>query len=365
MARLNRIASLDGIRALAALSVMVFHFVELFGKQYPGWLRQVSVLGQSGVDLFFVLSGFLITRILLETAGKEGYYRVFYVRRILRIFPLYFAYLGVHFFLLPYLLGAEQPVFQGQVWSWLFLENVAQTFPVLASDGPNHYWSLAVEEHFYLMWPFLVACVDRRSLLRIIGGILLLSPLLRYALASQGYSVFYMTPTRLDGLSLGAGIAILIADRQEAPVWMLIVSRALLIALPILLLPLFLKFSGSGHALLQAVKLSLIPLFYAAFVALCLIDAKFTPMRRVLEMRWLRWIGGISYGLYVFHPACFRVIANLLPGIPLTGTIVLAFGTSFLIAWASFRWFESRFLSLKRFFALPTRPRPVAAHVQH
>ncbi|MCC7097527.1 MAG: acyltransferase [Thermomonas sp.] len=324
------------------------------------------MFGQSGVDLFFVLSGFLITRILLETAGKEGYYRTFYARRILRIFPLYFAYLGVHFFLLPYLLDTGIPAFNSQVWSWLFLENVAQSFPVLASSGPNHYWSLAVEEHFYLMWPLVVASFDRRTLLRIIGGILLVSPVLRYVLASQGYGVFYLTPTRLDGLSLGAGIAILLADHREAaPVWMVTLSRALCVTLPLLLLPLFVKFSGSGHALLQAMKLSLIPLLCAAVVALCLIDVKITPLRRILETRWLRWIGGISYGLYVFHPACFRVVAKLLPGIPLPGTILLAFGTSFLVAWVSFRWFESRFLSLKRYFILPSHPRPVGAYAQH
>ncbi|MCC7097555.1 MAG: acyltransferase [Thermomonas sp.] len=353
------------MRALAALSVMVFHFVALFGRQYPGWLRQASVPGQTGVDLFFVLSGFLITRILLETAGRDGYYRAFYARRILRIFPLYFAYLGIHFFLLPLVLDARIPAFREQVWSWLFLENVAQTFPALGSEGPNHYWSLAVEEHFYLMWPFVVASCNRRTLLRIIGGILLLSPVLRFVLASRGYGVFYLTPTRLDGLSLGAGIAIVLADRQEAPGWMVPLSRTLCLALPVLLLPLFVEFSGSGDALLQAVKLSLIPLFYAAFVALCLADGTFAPVRRILEAHWLRWVGGISYGLYVFHPACFRIVARFFPAIPLPGTILLAFGLSFLSAWASFRWFESRFLSLKRYFTLPSHPRSEGAHAQH
>lgn len=357
MTTLNRIASLDGVRALAALLVMVFHFVGLFGRESPGWVRQASVLGQTGVDLFFILSGFLITRILLETAGKDGYYRAFYARRVLRIFPLYFAFLGLYFFVLPFILGSKIPSANSQLLSWLFLENVGQTFPVLGDAGPPHYWSLAVEEHFYLAWPFIVASFGKRTLLRIIACVLLLSPILRFVVENQGYSSFFLTPTRLDGLSFGAAIAILLASPQDNSGWLLPLSRTLFLFLPVLLLPMFIMLSGSGYALLQAVKLSLIPMFYASFIVLCLIDEKISPVRQVLEARWFRWIGSISFGLYVFHPSCFKIVAKFLPGTPLPVSAAVAFGLTFLIAWASFEWFEKSFLFLKRYFVAQSRPK--------
>lgn len=354
MTQLNRVASLDGVRALAALLVMGFHFVGQFGGQGPEWIRQASVAGQTGVDLFFVLSGFLITRILLETAGSKGYFRAFYGRRVLRIFPLYFVFLGLYFFLLPRVLGRDTPDFMAQVWSWCFLENVGQTFPTLGSQGPAHYWSLAVEEHFYLVWPFIVASFSRRTLLRIIVAVLVLSPVLRFVVASHGQSVFFLTPTRLDGLSLGAGLAILLARPAGAPAWLLPLARTVFLVLPLVLLPLFVVYSGSHGALLQAFKHSLISLFYAGFVALCLVDDGMVPIRRLLELRWLRWIGSISFGLYVFHPACYDVIAHFFPGVPILQGIALAFGLSVFCAWVSFRFMESPFLSMKRYFTVST-----------
>jgi peptidoglycan/LPS O-acetylase OafA/YrhL len=142
---LGRLPCLDGIRAAAAIMVMGFHFVGHHGES--AHLVRASVIGQTGVDLFFVLSGFLITRILLSTKESPHFFRSFYARRTLRIFPLYFAYLAIYFFLLPPLLGDPIPPFATQMWSWFYLENVPQTFN-LHSSGPGHFWSLAVEEQF-------------------------------------------------------------------------------------------------------------------------------------------------------------------------------------------------------------------------
>ena len=122
----SRIPSLDGIRAVAAFMVMCLHFTTL--QTVPGWARTLALGGQTGVDLFFVLSGFLITRILVGSRQSTHYFSRFYVRRMLRIFPLYYAFLAVHFFVLPYLTGGKPPSFAHQIWSWLFLENVPLTF---------------------------------------------------------------------------------------------------------------------------------------------------------------------------------------------------------------------------------------------
>ena len=158
---LSRLPCLDGIRAVAAMMVMVFHFVGHHGE--PRAIVQASVIGQTGVDLFFVLSGFLITRILLASRQSEHYFRSFYARRTLRIFPLYFGFLAIYFFLLPLLFGEPIPPAPTQLWSWFYLENVPQTFVSLRTSGPGHFWSLAVEEHFYLIWPLLVFSLSRRG----------------------------------------------------------------------------------------------------------------------------------------------------------------------------------------------------------
>src|SRR6185437_15338652 len=116
-------------------------------------------------------SGFLITRILLEEKGSPQALRRFYARRALRIFPLYFLGLAVYLVALPLLYGETVKPPSEQVWSWLFLSNIPETFHSLAGAGPPHYWSLAVEEHFYLLWPALVMGLPRMRLPWALGAI--------------------------------------------------------------------------------------------------------------------------------------------------------------------------------------------------
>src|SRR5262245_8154482 len=179
----GHIPALDAIRGLAIVVVMLYRFGG--GGEGPASAVEHSRLiglGSHGVDLFFVLSGFLITGILFDAKGKLHYFRNFYMRRALRIFPLYYAALAVMLWLLP-LVSATfatevQPAVDAQGWLWLYGANVLQSVRGSWCLGPlNHFWSLAIEEHFYLAWPAVIFLSSRRTAMRICTGLFAFSVL--------------------------------------------------------------------------------------------------------------------------------------------------------------------------------------------
>ncbi len=321
--------ALDGARAIAALLVLLFHAAQ---EGLP--LPSVVNFGQTGVDLFFVLSGFLITSILL--AARQGDWsevRTFYARRALRIFPLYYLSLGVcALFFFP----CGWPY-------WVYLQNFwTSTGKTVA--GPVHLWSLAVEEQFYLVWPFLVLFVPRRLLLRILGAVIVISFGLRVAIASAHHDVYSLTFTRLDGLSAGSVLATL-HHRGQLQRW-----RSLLLALVLVSGTLIMftgwEFRGSGNPWFVAAKYSLLAALYAGVIG-WLVCSPRAFVSRLLSTRPLRQIGRVSYGLYVWHPFVFSLTYRWLRGYsPLTkgfSGFVLAFATAYL----SWYGFERHFLKLK------------------
>ncbi|MGH7179181.1 MAG: acyltransferase family protein, partial [Tepidisphaeraceae bacterium] len=180
------VPALDAVRGVAILSVMVFHFAAeaADGSAVANAFLRVSVLGRCGVDLFFVLSGFLITGILYDTRDSERYFRTFYARRILRIFPLYYGTIAVLAVFVPFVLRMDiaehRPFVANQHWLWLYLTNFAQAFGHPEAMGRlGHLWSLAIEEHFYLAWPLVIFFFNRESAIRACGGMILLSLALR------------------------------------------------------------------------------------------------------------------------------------------------------------------------------------------
>lgn len=350
---LSRIPSLDGIRALAALMVMAFHFVGHHGESSQ--VRHLAVIGQTGVDLFFVLSGFLITRILLSSKDSPHFFRSFYMRRSLRIFPLYYAFLAIYFFLLPFLYATPIPSFSSQIWSWFYLQNVPSTFPGLVSSGPGHFWSLAVEEHFYLIWPLLIFLLPLRHFTYVVFGTLLLPPILRLVFLEHGTGVFYFTLTRMDALAYGALLALLLVDTTIGPSRYIGWFRGLLLALSMLLLPMFAFFSGSGAAWLQTIKLSLIPALFFALIGFCLVDPASKSLTTILSLRGLRWLGSISYGLYVFHPACFEFVQKFLMPTTIYADIAESFLLTIAVASLSFYCLESPIRNLNKRFQYESR----------
>src|SRR5664279_1989098 len=206
----HRVADLDGVRAIAIWMVLLLHVLIAF-PNVPGALAFIPspillVLshGWLGVDLFFMLSGFLITGILIGSRHRSHYFRNFYIRRVLRIMPLYFAtvivwsilYRGYgSYFMLSSVFGANM--------AWLLRIHVPH--------GPGVLWSLAVEEHFYLVWPLIVFLLNKRTLAIVTGVIFLGSPALRGIFAARGVPwgfIYECTWFQLDGLAGGDMMAI-------------------------------------------------------------------------------------------------------------------------------------------------------------
>ncbi len=320
---------LDGVRAIAAVMVMAFHFSQTFVPM------RLLMLGQTGVDLFFVLSGFLISTILLKAQhARWEEVRNFYVRRSLRIFPLYFGYLvGAS------LLGAGV-----SWWFWVYLQNfpMALNYPL---RGPNHFWSLAVEEQFYLVWPFLVLFLPRRWLAGAMWGAIAFSTLLRILVVHTQVSPFYLTFTRLDGLAAGGLLALYLHRGQ--------LSRARRYFLPgaaasaLLLVGGAWASHGQGVAWVQVTKFTAATGMYACLVGWLLTHDGWI-VNGLLASPPMRAIGRVSYGLYVYHPAIIGVIALHLAGFSLASRLAAFALLSYGVAVVSFYGIEKRFTDLKQ-----------------
>lgn len=373
------IPALDGVRGVAILVVIVYHFAggfTVFGLQpfRVGWL---------GVDLFFVLSGFLITSILYDTRSTDGYYKNFYMRRVLRIFPIYYLFWVVLLFLTPlthfqwttqHLLYA---VYLGNP-GVLFWPNLFQ-FP---SVRLGHLWSLAVEEQFYLFWPFMVRVLDTRRRLLTACAIMFIGALLLRTAMCLGYdtaptSTDILLPCRIDALAIGAALAVL----ARSPLGPSILRFA----------PLSAAICGISFALIVAVRHSAdqsdIGMATIGFTLLALLFASLIAMTRIkggasdrlFSNQWLRFFGKISYGLYLYHfallPSLYRLQDPIVQGlhfrvVALPVYFVACLSACTAVAWLSFTYIERPILSLKSRFeyrlssaadAVPPRKMTVAS----
>jgi peptidoglycan/LPS O-acetylase OafA/YrhL len=338
---------LDGVRAIAALMVMVFHYGQM-------WYRLgILIFGQTGVDLFFVLSGFLITTILLQSPHGDWHeIRNFYIRRTLRIFPLYYTYL-----ILTCVIGGMV-----SAWYWVYLQNVAAAFmlPLHLAPlrGPNHFWSLGVEEQFYLVWPFLVLFWPRRWLSSAMWGSVIFALVLRLLLVHTTVDTFSFTLTRLDGLGAGGLLAYYYYRGELAkyrPLFVAMTAVAL-----ISLVAEKIASHGTGVAWVQVVKYTSAAMLYSSVIGL-LITSSGTIAHRALRAKPMRAIGRVSYGMYVYHPAIFGFLPRHLGNLPLLVKALICFVAAYLVSLVSFYGLEKRFTDLKDRFAKEKKFRAVTA----
>jgi peptidoglycan/LPS O-acetylase OafA/YrhL len=365
------IPELDGIRGLAILGVMALHF---FGGITPTTIGELTVVtlsgyGVWGVDLFFVLSGFLITGILLGTKGAPGYFKNFYIRRTLRIFPLYYTVLTV-LFLLP--MGAlarfdaslsQMQSVQGWVWPYLTNYYLA---PQTSFSIPyvSHFWSLAVEEHFYLLWPIVILLLSRRAALWGCALFSVTALVLRIGFESMAPDALYagvLTPCRLDALCIGAWFAI--ARRGHAPLDPARLGRWAAAACGgVLAISVWHVLNPQFDAIALELRETFLAILFGSSVYAAAYHPGLTRTRAMLRAPWLRTLGKYSYGLYVFHGviAYFLSLHPLVPALhALVGNHTLAaamqvaigLAVSLLISVASYELFERRFLVLKDRFA--------------
>ena len=358
--------ALDGLRGVAVLMVLSFHFLHIDGE---GGVAERTLLaasrsGWAGVDLFFVLSGFLITGILLDARGAPGYFGAFYARRVLRIFPLYYAYLAVLFLVVPLLSSLDvKPGTQG--WLWTYLGNVlfAREGGFEASPYTGHFWSLAVEEQFYLAWPLVVWVLPRRRLALVCLGLVAGAFALRLGIHRTTFNAtaaYVLTPARMDALALGALVAVAAREpswwprvRRGAP-WLLAASAAAVAAVWVHQGGLF-----GGDPVVQVWAFGPLAAGFAALVVLTVDPAPSSRLSRTLSRPWLRGAGKYSYGLYVLHyPIFLGLEAAGLTSLALSGATgsrlagVLAFAAvaglaTFAAALLSWNLLEKPFLRWK------------------
>lgn len=321
---MTKIPALDGIRGLAILLVFACHargiFVTSTGlHDIPLPVFHALVLGWSGVDFFFALSGFLITGILLETRTSAGYFRNFYVRRFLRIFPLYFGFLFVVFVLIRNawrLLGGSDPWSTVHPWwYWAYLQNFKPNhgFRDLFLE---HFWSLAIEEHFYLVWPLVVWITPRRNLTWICVGLAVTSLILRIhfsQVSPDGQEIYRMTPFRIDGLALGSLTAVAFREyRSWLDRW-----ASVLLGFGAVGFLLILRDSPTAEFTdppIRTIGASFLAIMASACVFLAA-SGRNRVVQRVCCCGWLRSCGKYSYALYVFHYAALQGVTPFVAAI--------------------------------------------------
>jgi peptidoglycan/LPS O-acetylase OafA/YrhL len=367
----RHIPALDGVRALAILLVIP-HNVDVLQAPFPAFDYPLVALmhaGWTGVQLFFVLSGFLITANLLDTRSSPNYLSAFFGRRVLRIMPLYFVALCVAFVIAPALGTVPQNLHatqSHQIWLWTFLSNWAQPFGGKVY-GFGHFWSLAVEEQFYLLWPFVVLRCRPAQLLWVCAaaavGALVVRVLLLVAHAPPE-TLYMFTVCRMDALALGAAAAAVIQHTvprvAAAAAMMLLVTAA----------------GTRGFAMFdistQTVGYTLLSLAFALIILLAALPTTgaLRAAMHVLESPPLRLVGRYSYGMYVIHLPLHLFLGTVLlhyfaPHVTPAAALLYAAAmtvASFVLAALSYELFESRFLRLKRRL-MPTRSAASSAAV--
>jgi peptidoglycan/LPS O-acetylase OafA/YrhL len=338
----DHMVQLDGLRAFAVLAVLLHHTL-------PDTVTSRVDLGGYGVRLFFVLSGFLITGILLKArgdgaaqhVGRGTILRAFYIRRFLRIFPLYYAVLLVAY------LGNAPGIRQGIGWYVSYLSNYYFARKGAFGGAGSHLWSLAVEEQFYLVWPILVLFLPRRALPWLMATAALTGPVSRLVLAlwsgDNDVATRVPTPACMDALGLGAGLA-LFSQAGAMPRW---TKHGALFGGVLLLV---------GFYCMQAQQIGrtaqlVVGDTASALVFAWLVERAAAGMRGVggwlLACRPLVYVGTISYGVYVYQN--FIIWCWLPPDRGLR-QFLLVLGVTVAVAAASWHFFEKPLNDLKRFF---------------
>jgi peptidoglycan/LPS O-acetylase OafA/YrhL len=359
----GHIPALDGVRGIAIALVLLSHFMlrEYFHNERAYFITQ---FGWIGVDLFFVLSGFLITGILLDSKRNTHYWANFYRRRVLRILPLYYFVVTVTWLTVLFIEKAPGRLqgYDSFKWFFTFTPNISMG---LKNDflyhshifNLNHLWSLAIEEQFYLFWPLIVRYVPMRSLAILCLVLIAMGTGLRHLtdhvvgteLSTSSYTLPFC---RMDGLAAGSFLAIAFRLEWLKEVWYSRwIARVVFCWMGVLVLDNFIE--GTQQSLYTDSAL-----FFAALLFLALNPNERGITRRVCENAFLQHLGKYSYGLYVFHHMFEfawkngfgkQLLASNLP--PILGQalyILLAFAGTYLLARISWIVIEQPFLRLKK-----------------
>jgi peptidoglycan/LPS O-acetylase OafA/YrhL len=350
------IPQFDGLRGLAILLVLIGHSGFLEAMPHAGMFEYTRF----GVDLFFVLSGFLITGILLDSKESPHYFRNFYARRVLRIWPLYYLVLFLAFVVAPLFQPAMRPT-AARDWSAFafYVQNIVFAHRNTYPFGLGATWSLAVEEQFYLTWPLLIFLLKKRTLAIVSATLPVVSLSLRLAFHFHGAPlgfIHFFTLSRLDAIALGS----LSAMWLRAPSCTLAGWRTRAYQ--------FFGVGGAGtllarvlmHRNSSVVGYTFLAIGFTGLLGISLAsDSRSTLLGRALSAQWLRYVGKISYGIYLLHYPIFILWARFIDSLGFRQSHqavgnLLAFAAQILLSIAaasiSWRFFEEPILRLKELF---------------
>jgi peptidoglycan/LPS O-acetylase OafA/YrhL len=372
--------ALDGLRGLAILLVFMVHAYGTADHFKASRLGSVLTFGAGcgwiGVDLFFVLSGFLITGILMDTLSGPGFFRSFYIRRTLRIFPLFY---GVFFLLalLTPLLHLEWRL--GHIAYLFYCQNIALAFdPKLLNVPPavflGPYWSLAVEEQYYMLWPLAIWLLrDQRKIMRLCLALIICCILLRFVVLRVApnqaalYVVYWELPTHCDGLLLGSWLALAMRRWPVEVLWRRMQWLVWLAIAAFLCVGVYTRTLFFTTPAMETVGFAAIPVIFAGLLLRCFVPGSWEL--RIFSAPFLRFLGRYSYGMYVYHVLFWPIMIGWLHWLAgslhsqTIGSLVyllLWFWGTVTVAVLSYKFLESPFLRMKDRFA-PYRNRPSVA----
>ena len=374
----RHIPPLDGLRGIAILLVLFHHYtrepVTALRIDWAFW--RITKTGWTGVDLFFVLSGFLITGLLIDGKRSGGALRNFYIRRALRIVPLYYAFLAVVLVLQPHLhpIDAEKmpQLVRHQLWFWTYTSNILMAHRAVWDLVPPwtvHLWSLAVEEQFYLVWPLVVLATSPRQLRVACVAAIAASLTMRivwWAMSPNPVATYMLTPARFDALAMG-GLLASLAREPGGLVRLVPAAQVTLGVAGTLLVALFAALRPSYEATqpMQTVGFTLLALFFGAALVLAVTARPGGRPWRALSGGLLATFGRYSYAIYVLHLTVIYIVAghgladDALPrlfGSQIPGMLFLVAvcaTISLALAWLSWQLLERRFLQRKDRFPYP------------
>lgn len=342
---MKRLPALDALRGIAILIVLIYHYVP---EQYK------PPLFWSGVDLFFVLSGFLITDILLKNSASENYYKAFYIRRAARILPLYWILLllfALALYTLPDLLGSSYSKHL-PFWSYLtFTQNFLYSARNFWRDPwLDVTWSLALEEQFYIFLSITVRNLNRKLLAGLSVFLILLAPVLRF-FTEDPLAAYQLPLQRADSLMLGVLIAIL-WQSQNGQAFLHANKKYFLLALPFFfagIVWLFKVNAGIGTPLAHF----FLAFFYTDLLILALVSSPEKP-GLIFGNKFLGWLGLRSYGIYLLHKPLRVVMAPLMAGFSIAleswATLLIICVVLFVVAELSYRLIEKPIMNLGHHF---------------
>jgi peptidoglycan/LPS O-acetylase OafA/YrhL len=372
----RRIPQLDGIRGTAIALVVVWHFVVVPVTQTPHRgviaeiVSRVGLLTWSGVDLFFVLSGFLIGGILIDAKDASNYFSTFYIRRVFRILPIYLVVVIVYLLLWNAAAGQQMILREtlGQPMPWYVYLTFTQNFWLAHHAWDAVFltlsWSLAVEEQFYLLLPTIIRVIPRFWLLPVAVGLAFGSATARSLMylhygPSWGAAAYTLILSRADALMLGVICAVILRDGHwkgflAENIWIIRAASAIF-GLGVAVLTC--RGWGLGTMPMCTLGFTCMALFYASLLMIAMVSPE-GFLSRAFRARWLMWLGTIAYALYLFHEivldTAFRFLAHDTP--VLTNgfdalVALLALVLALTLAQLSWRYFESKLVRIGHQFA--------------